>query len=263
MKKEELFSAIGEVDEQKVVAARRAMTTSKKSHSIWLKWGALAVCLCLVIASALVMKNVWNNPNAVIPNINISGTPTVTNETNQMAAIGNEPSPDIAPDISTEPPYSGPVNGLDNQEILNVKPMISNYGENTSNIDMAVNNGSIYISEAPDSAMRDYGETVNYRVLIELFHDGVQISSGDTLALEEAQRLSELGYIVAMETYTEKINQGEYLSANVNYHFTIHATYGQLKDFSASDTLGYSLMLYDEYLGRPSSLDTIVYQSQT
>ena len=49
MKKEELFNIIGEVDEQKVAAAGMAMN-KKKSRPVWVKWGAMAACLCLVVA---------------------------------------------------------------------------------------------------------------------------------------------------------------------------------------------------------------------
>ena len=53
MKKEELFDIIGEVDDQKVAAAGMAMNTQKKSRSNWLKWGAMAACLCLVVVGAI------------------------------------------------------------------------------------------------------------------------------------------------------------------------------------------------------------------
>lgn len=53
MKKEELFNIIGEVDEQKVAAAGMAMNTKKKSRPVWLKWGAMAACLCLVVVVAM------------------------------------------------------------------------------------------------------------------------------------------------------------------------------------------------------------------
>lgn len=49
MKKEELFSIIGEVDEQKVAMAN-GITTKKKSYPIWIKMGALAVCLIVGVA---------------------------------------------------------------------------------------------------------------------------------------------------------------------------------------------------------------------
>lgn len=68
MKKEELFNIIGEVDEQKVAAAGMAMNTKKKSRPVWLKWGAMAACLCLVVAllpliNSMVNTETPNNPN--------------------------------------------------------------------------------------------------------------------------------------------------------------------------------------------------------
>ena len=48
MKKEELFNIIGEVDEQKVAAAGMAMN-KKKSRPVWVKWGAMAACLLLLV----------------------------------------------------------------------------------------------------------------------------------------------------------------------------------------------------------------------
>lgn len=53
MKKENLFDVIGDVDEQKVATAGRAMTAQKKSRPVWLKWGAMAACLCLVVGVAI------------------------------------------------------------------------------------------------------------------------------------------------------------------------------------------------------------------
>lgn len=60
MKKEELFNIIGEVDEQKVAAAGMAMNTKKKSRPVWVKWGAMAACLCLVVVGAFVVGHIDN-----------------------------------------------------------------------------------------------------------------------------------------------------------------------------------------------------------
>ena len=59
MKKDEMFNIIGEVDEQKVAVAGMAMTARKKSsRPVWLKWGAIAACLCLaVVGTVLPMMN--------------------------------------------------------------------------------------------------------------------------------------------------------------------------------------------------------------
>lgn len=68
MKKEELFNVIGEMDEQKVAAAGMAMN-KKKSRPVWLKWGAMVACLCLVVG--LTIPTILNTVN---PNEGSAGT---------------------------------------------------------------------------------------------------------------------------------------------------------------------------------------------
>lgn len=63
MKKEELFNIIGEVDEQKVAAAGMAMN-KKKSRPVWVKWGAVAACLCLMLVAFPVIQNFTNTQQA-------------------------------------------------------------------------------------------------------------------------------------------------------------------------------------------------------
>ena len=53
MKKEELFNIIGEVDEQKVAEANKNVTKKNQPQKTWLKWGAFAACICIVIASVI------------------------------------------------------------------------------------------------------------------------------------------------------------------------------------------------------------------
>lgn len=53
MKKEQLFDIIGEIDEKKIQSAGEVMSRKKKTSSIWLKYGTLVACLCLVIISIL------------------------------------------------------------------------------------------------------------------------------------------------------------------------------------------------------------------
>lgn len=53
MKKEEFFDILGKIDEQKVADANKDFSKSKKLQKNLLKWGALAACLVIVIASAI------------------------------------------------------------------------------------------------------------------------------------------------------------------------------------------------------------------
>lgn len=140
-----------------------------------------------------------------------------------------------------------PINGSNNQEILSGKPIISGYGGGGAAVDLAVNNGCAPLSDALAGAMEEYGDTANYHVLVELFRDGVQVPSSTEDARQEAQRLSEIGYVAAMEVYTEEETHGEYITATSHCVLTLHATYDQLADFPASKQFGYYLMLYDEY----------------
>ena len=73
MRKEELFHIIGEVDEQNVISAGMAMTAKKKSRPVWLKWGAMAACLCLVVIGVLVAPGLQGEPGGAVPLL--SGTP--------------------------------------------------------------------------------------------------------------------------------------------------------------------------------------------
>lgn len=67
MKKENLFDIIGDVDEQKVATAGRAMPVKKKSHPVWMKWGAMAACLCLVVIGAFMAPNLIGDKNVEQP----------------------------------------------------------------------------------------------------------------------------------------------------------------------------------------------------
>lgn len=205
----------------------------RKKSSLWIKWGAMAACFCLAAVTALTWPGRWNMP------IPPDSTSPVSNETE--AAIYN--------DTITGPYGPSPINGTDNGEILSNKPMISGYGDCSLTVDKAVTDGGVSYSASLTDAMAAYGETANYRVLIELFNDGVQIPGGSVSAVAEAQRLSDLGYITAMETCTETEVQGELVTATATYYFTLHATYEQLANFRANSDLGYFIMLYDEYFG--------------
>lgn len=166
-----------------------------------------------------------------------------------------------APDLTAESPYNGsavfaPFNYLD---ISGVKPMISDYGESSFSADMSVNNGCTVFSAALDSAMEYYGDSANYRVLVVLFSDGQQVYAGGDLARKEAQRLFELGYITAMETIAQTEDDGDYVTVNAEYYFTLHASLEQLRDFPPSGELGYFFMLYNEYFGGEEDEATVAF----
>lgn len=255
------------------VAAADIKSTKRKN--IWRKWGTVAASACLIVVSALAVYGV-SNPNnepepMPVPMPNINGTiqreempkdfpePTILRPGDEGYI---EPQPTLLPEPTIGPEggvIQGPINYI--PEPGEVIPMISGYGESTYQGDMSVADGGFCFSAALQSALEYYGETANYRVLVELFSDGVQISSGGELAQKECQRLSNQGYMVAMETFTQTKSHGEYITTEVSYYFTLHATYAQLKNFRPSDKLGYSLCLYGEYFGDTVLSEPVVFNA--
>lgn len=207
-----------------------ADTASANRKDKWLRWVAAAACFCLSAMAAWTLHagtNLFVSPDPTVP-------------------AAQESPTEIHLDIGTAPSAPSASNGAIGQDFLGGKPMVSGYGAGRLPVDMAVTNGGICYSTSLQSAMDHYGEAANYRVLIELFSDGVQIPGNSSSAVAEAQRLSDLGYITAMEAYTETEVHGALTTATATYYFTLHATYEQLANFCASSDLGYFIMLYDE-----------------
>ena len=207
-----------------------------KKKVIWIRWTAMAACFCLIVCAAWLWTEKFGYPDDLHRQ-----EETGLDNTNAAMEWGETGEAEIV----TEP-YHLPANT--DQEIQNGKPMISGFGEMGVNVDMSVNNGGVWYSPTLEAAMDHYGDTANYRVLVELFSDGVQIASGSSQAVAEAGRLSDLGYIVAMETSRETVTDGEIATVYITYYFTIRATYEQLLDFQQAGTLGYKFVLYDEAL---------------
>ena len=208
----------------------------KKRTPAWIKWGAMAACLAIALLAARTLSNA--------PAVLVSPDTT---------------SPAIQAEIFTEPYMLGIANSPNSQEILGDKPLVSGYGDSSLPADMAVNHGGVSYSNSLKKAMADHGDTANYRVLIKLFSNGVQISSGSALAVSEFQRLSDLGYVVAVETVINTETQNGLSVATATYYFTLHATYEQLENFQPSSELGYFIGLYDEYFNDPLRFDTEIH----
>ena len=66
MKKEQLYEVLGDINENYVNDAH--MTAKKSAYPIWLKWVAMAACLCLVVSGAFVLPRLQNNKNVLLVN---------------------------------------------------------------------------------------------------------------------------------------------------------------------------------------------------
>lgn len=88
MKKEQLYEAIGNINENYINDAHK--TAKKKSHPVWLKWVAMAACLCLVVSGAFVLPRLQSD--SVEPNPQLSTNPNIGTEQPNNDEITTQPN---------------------------------------------------------------------------------------------------------------------------------------------------------------------------
>lgn len=64
MKADDLLDLIGNTDEKMIAEAKN---TKKSRKNTWVKWGAMAACLCLVVIGSIVAISTRNNPTNIDP----------------------------------------------------------------------------------------------------------------------------------------------------------------------------------------------------
>jgi RNA polymerase sigma factor (sigma-70 family) len=104
-----------------------------------------------------------------------------------------------------------------------------------------------------EETLEKYGTDAGYRVIVELFSDGIEIDCACAEGKAEMERFAAEGYTVAFETY----NDG-YVDHN---YFTLLATAEQLDSnrFPASEQFGYCVLLYGERMeGNGSSQEDMI-----
>ena len=60
MRKEEFSEVLGDIDEKHILEARAGHKTKKP---VWLKWGAMVACLCLVVVGVVTWHDTQLNPD--------------------------------------------------------------------------------------------------------------------------------------------------------------------------------------------------------
>lgn len=88
MKKEQLYDALGGINENYINEAHQ--TAKKKTRAGWVKWAAMAACLCLVVAGALVLPRLRSD--SVEPNPQLSSNPNVGTEQPNGDEIATQPN---------------------------------------------------------------------------------------------------------------------------------------------------------------------------
>lgn len=267
MKNERLIRAIGEIDDDLIFNAVNDVKAGKKGR--WLKWGAAAACLCLIAAAAYTVNLYVSIPendqymDAGIEDDTVDGNPNGydvvwTEQAPDGTEIGEQSSNDE--EIGGQGSDNAEIGEQDNEEQIhsgqagifrtgtpddetfdpsNMVTMISSYGNTGSSASYKTpDNGSCLYSIPLQGAMEEYGDSVLYRVVVDVFSDNQMLEANSEAVKYEMERLVELEYTVAFKRYHD---------GTMNYYyFTLHATQEQLADFVINNEYGYMFWLYDE-----------------
>lgn len=90
MKNEQLYDALGGINENYINEAHQ--TAKKKSQAGWIKWVAMAACLCFVVAGAFVLPTLQND--SIGPNSQLSTNPNIGTEHQNNDEIITQPNSD-------------------------------------------------------------------------------------------------------------------------------------------------------------------------
>lgn len=118
-------------------------------------------------------------------------------------------------------------------------PIISSYECGVSASYVAPENGNFGLSEPLKDAINEYGDTVRYMVIVDIFRDEDQLSPDKALLEAEIKRLNDLGY----ETILLKEPRDD---QEVIYHLGIQATADQIHNFNCNEKYGYFLFIRSE-----------------
>ncbi|NLT15898.1 MAG: hypothetical protein GXY05_16355 [Clostridiales bacterium] len=197
MKSKDLFEAIGGADEELVERCRQ----NKTHRPLWLKWGALAACLCLVVVGVL-----------TIPGVLPLEQPAPPYSQDQTEA----PRPDVAVPIINGSSYEGSAGSYVIPEpgttlfFVEVRKAIEEWRGSSALLFLAVN-----INDISEEILDDDSEEMRV----------------------EAERLASLGYEIGWyEAWTYQ-GQGEKVPYTFLYALL---SVDELESFSASPDYGYS-----------------------
>lgn len=226
----------------------------------WVKGISAAACLCLVAAGTVTAARFLQYNTATGNN---TGNGILTGEPIQPTARDNSDDgssnsvPGAAHVVNAGEEPAGITDYTEIKPVQNevmtdaqrkehkeaVGKMIDQYDISLNcDADMAVNNGCCVLSGSLKAAIEEYGDSVAYRVVVEVFRDGTVTGNSSAEVLSEEARLAAENYIVAHEKYEDG-------AGGTWDYFTIHAKADQILHFSVNDWYGYYITFYSEHPG--------------
>lgn len=237
----------------RVLARSDQIRARRRRRARWLtSLGAAGACLALLLvwrpwalaeSSAQFAPDQVNQPGQTDV-VEPSQEPQDPRNTGTTQTTPQSQDGTTAPPSSPEGPNAigGPFIGPEDPSIPpdEIMEMIASFGQGGQSAACyaAPENGQVGYSIPLRGAMEEYGQSRRYQVYVDVFVDGVQQPQDGAWVREEMDRLYNLGYIVAYETYFD--------GGQNHFAFTLHASWEQLVNFPAASDYGYFFFLYHE-----------------
>lgn len=242
MNREDIYNAITQVDERYIDEATADIQKGRRRLGPWLRWGAIAACLALMLASPLsrqfyqsVQERLgfgasYSGDGAVGASADCENVDTAEGEAAEAAAPRDEADSDGA---VTE----------DQVELFVPQGTIIRDPPERNAIYCyaAPKEGTWFCHAGAQAALEEHtGEEVYYFLAIDLFQREELVDPEGEAARKELSRLRGEGYLVGLsEVVTEESGETEVYAAG---YFTAE----QLEQFDASDEFGYGFYFRSE-----------------
>lgn len=205
----------------------------------------LAACLLLGVIAIYAVPNLFtpafqnsDYPDAGIENSSLDGEPSGYSPTHEKQPtdgieIGEQDPAAQAQKIEDLPGVPDPDEG----NLVEADTVISSYGGMEACYKTPDKDSCIYSIPLQD-AMKEYGDTVLYKVVVDVFSDDSILEGNDEAIRNEIERLSEIEYTVELE---HRMN-----GSMDCYYLVLQATQEQLVNFVKKENYGYMFWLYEE-----------------
>ncbi len=233
-----LYHSISNINEDFIEEARKAKT-KKVKRPAWIQWGMAAACILLVAAAVYGVTDLFtvtsendSYPDTGPEDASLDGNPD-----------GYSQGPEKQPDDHTETAEQGsgaqdPA-GQKTETAGKRRSVISAYGDmESSACYKAPDNDACMYSVPLQKAMEKYGDSVIYKIVVDVFSDNKMFEADSEAVKNEIERLDGLDYKAGLEQYHDE--NGDHC------YFILVAEQKQIVNFVKKDHYGYMFWLFDE-----------------
>lgn len=236
---QKLYNSMTNVKEDYIEEAGKEK--AKKKHPIWIKWGMAAACLFFCVIAVFEIPNILHSASvnddyldAGIEDASLDGNPNGygTGQREQSAS-----DMEIAEQDQEAQKQEAQKQATQKQEAESL-PEVSAYAYEGEACYKSPNNGQCIYSIPLQRAMGEYGDTVLYKVVVDVFSGNNMFEPNSEAVKEEIERLAGINYTVDLEHCNDETRD--------HYYFVLYGTEDQLINFAGNDNYGYMFWLYDE-----------------